>query len=83
VPGSTQSTSLEQVLCQNPHQLPAIAVYQKHGNFAYTFPVSGPCLKALDNAATAAVSEDKSPSDLILRTLQEKMPGPKFMTLFL
>jgi hypothetical protein len=52
--------------------------------FADAFQFLLHALKALDDAASAAisVSKDKSPSNLMLRTLQEKMPWPKFMTLF-
>jgi hypothetical protein len=39
--------------------------------FADTFPISGPCLKALDNTASAAVSEDKSP----FRSDTQNAPG--------
>jgi len=83
VPGSTQSTSLEQSLVPNPHQLHAMIMYQD--GIRGHIPTSAPCPKALDNTASAAVSElrDKSPSDLMLQnTPGKKMPGPKFMTLF-
>lgn len=42
-------------LMPNPHQLPAMTMYQD--GIRGHIPISAPCPKALDNAASAAVSE--------------------------